>query len=145
MILNQFFTSKRTTTKYAGVRIKVRKGKAMTYSYQWTVVRLQVSTTGIVTHVAWECRATRNSDGQEAVLSGSSWFDPVAVVNNEPDPLTGVRNPFVELGDLTDAIVIGWLEGLHAEGDRAIALSKLVEVEMGDDPDDEHSPPPVRN
>lgn len=117
----------------------------MAYSYQWTVDRLQVSTTGIVTYVTWECAATRAADGQVATLKGSTWFDHQAVIQNEPDPLTGVRGPFVELADLTDDIVIGWLQAVHATGDRALGLQRLFDVEMGVDVDDEVSPPPTRD
>lgn len=117
----------------------------MTFSYSWSVTGVQLSFGNIVSFVYWDCVATNSTDSQSTILSGSTWFDPTAVLNNTPDPITGVRNPFVAYEDLTDADIVGWLEDVHATPDRAIALQRLAEVQLYGDADDAVYTPPARD
>lgn len=117
----------------------------MTFSYSWSVTGVQLSFGNIVSFVYWDCVATNSVDGQSTTLSGSTWFDPVAVLNNTPDPITGVRNTFVPYEDLTDADIVGWLEDVHATSDRATALQRLSEVQLYGDSDDAIYTPPTRD
>ena len=112
----------------------------MSFTYEWSIRDKRVTIGGIVTHVDWSCTATDEA-GERYTLAGTTIFDVMAVLNNQPEPLTGTRPEFIPIEELTDEQVVAWMRDIHSEESRAAALEALISVNMYGDPDDEVYPP----
>ena len=68
----------------------------MSLSYTWEFVSANEGLlVGIIHTVTWRCTAT-DDDGNTATIDGSTVFDDVAVLQNQPEPLTGTRLLFLK-------------------------------------------------
>lgn len=116
----------------------------MALTYTWNYVNREVAEYGgIIRTVFWECTGT-DDDGNQATISGSTVFDVVAVILQEPEGLIGSRPTFVE--EPTDAQCIQWIIDVHnAEESRLSALEAMLKKELYGDADDSVSAPPARD
>ena len=107
----------------------------MALTYTWNYVNREVAEYGgIIRTVFWECTGT-DDDGNQATISGSTVFDVVAVILQEPEGLIGSRPTFVE--EPTDAQCIQWIIDVHnAEESRLSALEAMLKKELYGDVDD---------
>jgi hypothetical protein len=77
----------------------------MALTYVWALKSLKKSDvdnlTGVIVQTTWTCTGT-DEDGFDGVFNGATPFDPAQV-----DP-----NNYTEYEDLTEAQVLGWIEGV---------------------------------
>ena len=115
----------------------------MSLSYTWEFVSANEGLlVGIIHTVTWRCTAT-DDDGNTATIDGSTVFDDVAVLQNQPEPLTGTRSAFLE--NPTGAQCLQWVIDAHNAADfRLSALEAMLKKELYGDSDDEAYPQPAR-
>jgi hypothetical protein len=77
----------------------------MALTYVWALKSLKKSDvdnlTGVIVQTTWTCTGT-DEDGFDGVFNGATPFDPAQV-----DP-----NNYTEYEDLTEAQILGWIEGV---------------------------------
>jgi hypothetical protein len=77
----------------------------MALTYVWALKSLKKSDvdnlTGVIVQTTWTCTGT-DEDGFDGVFNGATPFDPAQV---DPDNFTAYE-------DLTEAQVLGWIEGV---------------------------------
>lgn len=111
----------------------------MSWSYSWNLLKVyRTVPDGIITQTFWECAVT-DENNNTALLEGATVFDQYAVRNNEPDPLTGVRPPFVE--DPSDEEILNWIIQVHADEKRLLGLQRFAKIKLYGDENDAKSPP----
>jgi hypothetical protein len=104
----------------------------MAISYSWKVTQMTKKTVGdnenVVLHVRWELIGTESSTGTEGKFNGATPLDFDASSTDE----------FVQYGDLTEELVIGWIQDIVVDGYWDHVVERIQEqIERIDDPEEE--------
>ena len=106
----------------------------MAVSYSWKVTQMTKKTIGdnenVVLHVRWELKGTESSTGTHGTFSGATPldFDPSST------------DEFVSFGELTEELVVGWLQNIVTGSYWDHVVEKIKEqIDRIDDPIEEVS------
>ena len=104
----------------------------MAISYSWKVTQMTKKTIGdnenVVLHVRWELKGTESSTGTHGTFSGATPldFDPSST------------DEFVSFGELTEELVVGWLQNIVTGSYWDHVVERITEqIEKIDDPVEE--------
>lgn len=104
----------------------------MAISYSWKVTQMTKKTIGdnanVVLHVRWELKGTDSNTGTVGTFSGATPLDFDPSSNDE----------FVQYGDLTEEIVIGWIKNVVVGSYWDHVVERIEEqIAKVDDPEEE--------
>ena len=107
----------------------------MEITYTWKVTQLTKKKIGdndnVVLHCRWRCTGKNTTTGTEGSFDGATPLDFDSSSTDE----------FVQFGDLTEELVIGWIKGIVADEQTGyfdhISESIREEIEETDDPKEE--------
>ena len=104
----------------------------MAISYYWKVTQMTKKTIGdnenVILHVRWELTGTESTTGTVCTFSGATPldFDPSST------------DEFVAFGELTEEIVIGWIQQVVVGSYWDHVVERITEqIEKTDDPEEE--------
>ena len=104
----------------------------MALSYSWKITQMTKKTIGdiqnVVLHVRWELTGTESSTGTSGKFAGATPLDFDPSSNDE----------FVQYGDLTEEMVIGWIKNVVVDSYWDHVVERITEqIEKIDDPEEE--------
>jgi len=104
----------------------------MAISYSWKVTQMTKKTIGdnenVVLHVRWELKGTDSITGTSGKFSGATPLDFDSSSTDE----------FVQYGDLTEEMVIGWIQNVVVNSYWDHVVERITEqIERIDDPEEE--------
>ena len=104
----------------------------MAVSYSWKITQMTKKTIGdndnVVLHVRWELKGTESETGTSGIFSGATPLDFDSSSTDE----------FVAYGDLTQDIVVGWLENIVTGSYWEHVVERIQEqIDKIDDPEEE--------
>ena len=104
----------------------------MAVSYSWKITQMTKKTVGdidnVVLHVRWELKGTESTTGTSGTFSGATPLDFDSSSTDE----------FVAYGDLTEELVVGWLENIVVDSYWDHVVERIGEqINAIDDPKEE--------
>lgn len=104
----------------------------MAISYSWKITQMTKKTIGdnenVVLHVRWELTGTESTTGSAGKFSGATPLDFDPSSNDE----------FVAFGELTEELVIGWIQNIVVGSYWDHVVERITEqIEKIDDPEEE--------
>ena len=104
----------------------------MAVSYSWKITQMTKKTIGdtenVVLHVRWELKGTESSTGTSGTFQGATPLDFDSSSTDE----------FVAYGDLTEEMVIGWIQNVVVDSYWDHVVERInQQIEKIDDPEEE--------
>ena len=106
----------------------------MAVSYSWKVTQMTKKTIGsnenVVLHVRWELKGTESTTGTSGTFQGATPLDFDSSSTDE----------FVAYGDLTEELVIGWIQNIVVDSYWDHVVERIADqIQKIDDPEEEVS------
>ena len=106
----------------------------MAVSYSWKITQITKKTVGdienVVLHVRWELKGTESTTGTSGTFAGATPLDFDPSSNDE----------FVQYGELTEELVVGWLENIVVDSYWDHVVERIQkQIDDVDDPKEEVS------